>query len=302
MSPAPGKARAATPRARWPGSRPSGRRGRSGAGVSLRDRRGRFGRGAGLHLACNARPQPGTAPIGHPDGLVFAPQAGTVGLGYWVLERARRRGLASRAVALLTRWALAEAGMARIEALVEPENLASLRVVEKAGFVREGRLRAYLGPESDGRRDDVFVYSLLRTIQPGSDPERRPLRGCDDFGVGSDPGREAGPGPAVRGQAPDGGGGSHTHRVEGYETPVEAAMKSMPAAITHVVEVDVKPGGVQAYVLLAVEVSSAGFYLDENMCERAEDGSWVPSSGAGGGFTRRSLADLRAHPPRQGLA
>jgi hypothetical protein len=55
-------------------------------------------------------------------------------------------------------------------------------------------------------------------------------------------------------------------------------------------------------VLLAVEVTGAGFYLDENLCERAEGGSWLPHSEAGGGFTDRSLADLRAHPPPQGLA
>lgn len=45
-----------------------------------------------------------------------------------------------------------------------------------------------------------------------------------------------------------------------------------------------------------------GFYLDENLCEKADDGSWVPSAGAGGGFTHPSLADLRANPPPQGLA
>jgi len=141
-------------------------RGHDGAGLSLAI----AAAGSGEALGCISllvRPQPGTAPIGHPDGLLFVPQAGTVGLGYWVLERARRRGLASRAVALLTRWAFAEAGMARIEALVEPGNVASLRVVEKAGFVREGRLRAYLGPEPDGRRGDVFVYSLLRDDPTG---------------------------------------------------------------------------------------------------------------------------------------
>jgi hypothetical protein len=90
--------------------------------------------------------------------------------------------------------------------------------------------------------------------------------------------------------------------MDGYATPAEAAMETMPAAITHIVEVDEKPGGRRAYVLLAVEVTGAGFYLDENLCERAEDGSWLPSSEAGGGFTDRSLADLRAHPPPQGLA
>jgi hypothetical protein len=79
-------------------------------------------------------------------------------------------------------------------------------------------------------------------------------------------------------------------------------MQTMPAGITHVVEVDEKPGGTRAYVLLAIEVAGTGFYLDENLCERAADGSWWPGSSTGGGFTDRGLADLRAHPPPQGLA
>jgi hypothetical protein len=62
--------------------------------------------------------------------------------------------------------------------------------------------------------------------------------------------------------------------VDGYATPAEAAMATMPATITHVVEVDEKPGGTRAYVLLAIEVAGTGFYLDENLCERAADGSW----------------------------
>jgi hypothetical protein len=90
--------------------------------------------------------------------------------------------------------------------------------------------------------------------------------------------------------------------MDGYATPAEAAMETMPAGITHVVEVDEKPDGRRAYVLLAIEVGGGGFYLDENLCERADDGSWVPSAGAGGGVTHRSLADLRANPPPQGLA
>jgi [ribosomal protein S5]-alanine N-acetyltransferase len=125
---------------------------------------------SGEVLGCvglNARPQPGTVPAGHPDGLVFEPQRGTVGIGYWVLAGARRRGLASHAVALISGWALAEAGIVRIEALVEPQNVASQRVVEAAGFTREGLLRAYLEPQLDGARADAYVYSLIagdRTI------------------------------------------------------------------------------------------------------------------------------------------
>jgi RimJ/RimL family protein N-acetyltransferase len=84
---------------------------------------------------------------------------GTVEIGYWLIERARGRRLASRAVALLAPWALTEAGLARVEALVVPENIASQRVVESVGFRREGHLRSYL--VFDKGRADAFIYSLL---------------------------------------------------------------------------------------------------------------------------------------------
>lgn len=91
--------------------------------------------------------------------LMFRPQPGTAGIGYWIIERARRRGLASRAVALLARWALADARLARVEALVETDNTASQRVLESVGFQREGHLRSYL--VFNGRRADALIYSLL---------------------------------------------------------------------------------------------------------------------------------------------
>src|SRR6266516_6026729 len=91
--------------------------------------------------------------------VLFRPQPGNVAIGYWLIERARGRRLASRAVALLARWALTDAGLARVEALVEPDNTASQRVLESVGFRREGHLRAYL--VFDRRRADAFIYSLL---------------------------------------------------------------------------------------------------------------------------------------------
>jgi RimJ/RimL family protein N-acetyltransferase len=91
--------------------------------------------------------------------LLFRPQPGNVEIGYWVIERARGRRLASRAVALVARWALTDAGLARVQALVEPDNTASQRVLEGAGFQREGRLRSYL--VFDRRRADAFIYSLV---------------------------------------------------------------------------------------------------------------------------------------------
>jgi RimJ/RimL family protein N-acetyltransferase len=59
------------------------------------------------------------------------------------------------------RWAVTEAPLARVEALVGPDNIASQRVLEKAGFRREGHLRSYL--VFDRQRADALIYSLLRS-------------------------------------------------------------------------------------------------------------------------------------------
>jgi RimJ/RimL family protein N-acetyltransferase len=105
------------------------------------------------------RPMAGLAPTAseHGAGLVYEPDPGMAGIGYVVIERAQRRGLASAAVALVADWALSEPGLVRVEALVEPANVASQRVLEKAGFTREGRLAAYLTtPEG---RADALIYA-----------------------------------------------------------------------------------------------------------------------------------------------
>jgi RimJ/RimL family protein N-acetyltransferase len=117
---------------------------------------GRADNGEGLSLAI--------ADAGSDDALgavvlMFRRQPGTVEIGYWVVERARGRRLVSRAVALLARWALTDAGLARVEALVDPDNTPSQRVLESVGFRREGHLRSYL--VFNTRRADAFIYSLL---------------------------------------------------------------------------------------------------------------------------------------------
>jgi RimJ/RimL family protein N-acetyltransferase len=86
--------------------------------------------------------------------------ADNVQLGYWVKSEARGRGVATRALTLLSRWAFAELGAARVQLLTEPENRASERVAEKAGFRREALLRSYV--DLKGRRRDVYMYALLR--------------------------------------------------------------------------------------------------------------------------------------------
>lgn len=80
--------------------------------------------------------------------------------GYWVKREARGRGVATRALSLLSRWALGEKELGRFQVRADVENEASQRVAEKAGFVREGVLRSSL--ELKGERRDVVMYSLVR--------------------------------------------------------------------------------------------------------------------------------------------
>ncbi|HEY0388126.1 MAG TPA: hypothetical protein VGC71_06790 [Gaiellales bacterium] len=61
--------------------------------------------------------------------------------------------------------------------------------------------------------------------------------------------------------------------MEGFASPEDAARHSMPNGITHVVASRATGDG-GAWVLLAVEVAGTGYYLDENICEQADDGSW----------------------------
>ena len=94
------------------------------------------------------------------------PQAGVTGLGYWIVPSARAQGYASRAALLAGDWALGLGGFARIEAWVEPDNIASQRVLVMAGFTLEGRLRSFL--ELGGERSDALVYSRIQGYSLGA--------------------------------------------------------------------------------------------------------------------------------------
>lgn len=117
---------------------------------------GRAESGEGLSLAIVER---ATGDAVGAAVLMLRPQAGVAGVGYWLVPDARGRGLATRAIRLLSSWALADAGLARVEAWVEPGNAASLRVVEAAGFTREGVLRSFLS--FGDRRADAVVLSRV---------------------------------------------------------------------------------------------------------------------------------------------
>ena len=85
-------------------------------------------------------------------------ERGIVEIGYWVLPDARRRGIATRIARLLADHAFA-LGVERVAAYVNVDNPASERVLERAGYTREGVVRSM--PKPDGRRVDKTLFSLL---------------------------------------------------------------------------------------------------------------------------------------------
>ena len=76
-----------------------------------------------------------------------------IGRAYW------NRGIATRAGRLVVAYGLNILGLERIQALVLPDSTASIRVLEKLDFQREGILRAYR--IVNGARRDYALYSLL---------------------------------------------------------------------------------------------------------------------------------------------
>ncbi|NUR75399.1 MAG: GNAT family N-acetyltransferase [Thermoleophilia bacterium] len=82
-------------------------------------------------------------------------------IGYLVGPAARGRGVARRAVDLLTRWSFDELGLERLELRIHPDNVGSVKVAERAGYRLDGVLRNVHFKE--GVRSDLGVWSRLKT-------------------------------------------------------------------------------------------------------------------------------------------
>ena len=80
-------------------------------------------------------------------------------VGYGVRRSRQLQGHATEALEALTRWALTDGGMQRIQLTANTGNAPSLRVAQKAGFLREGTLRR-ASLEDDGLHD-LAVFSRL---------------------------------------------------------------------------------------------------------------------------------------------
>lgn len=109
----------------------------------------------GVHLVITDDGEPvGTVGLNH-----VHERFGTAELGYYVAADHQGQGYATAATRLLLRHAFEERGMHRITAKAFAPNEGSRRVLEKAGFREEGRLRedAFV----DGERVDTIVHGIL---------------------------------------------------------------------------------------------------------------------------------------------
>lgn len=82
----------------------------------------------------------------------------TAELGYWLGEPFWGRGIMTGAVLAVVEHGFSELGLLRIYAEPHTGNLGSARVLEKAGFELEGRMRA--SAFKDGRILDQLLYSV----------------------------------------------------------------------------------------------------------------------------------------------
>ena len=87
--------------------------------------------------------------------------AQTASLGYWAGECYAGHGYITAAVRTCVRYAFDDLDLHRVEAACQPDNVASRRVLEKAGFAQEGMARAYL--RIDGGWRDHILFGMVNS-------------------------------------------------------------------------------------------------------------------------------------------
>jgi RimJ/RimL family protein N-acetyltransferase len=88
-------------------------------------------------------------------------QSGNAEIGMWIRAEEAHHGLGTRVLVALLRWGFSEWPWQRITWRCSGANVASQRVAEKAGMLKEGVLRSHR-VAADGSRQDTFCYAALR--------------------------------------------------------------------------------------------------------------------------------------------
>ena len=89
-------------------------------------------------------------------GIVFGAMRGAH-IGYWIDQKYAGRGLTTRAVTAITEYGFSELDLHRIEINLRPENLASEKVAQKAGYSFEGVRLRYLHINGEWRDHLTYI-------------------------------------------------------------------------------------------------------------------------------------------------
>lgn len=82
------------------------------------------------------------------------------GLGYWLAKHLWNQGIMTQAVKAFTSFGFEKLQLSKINAYIFPSNIASEKVLKKAGFTREGYLKSHY--YLDGKFRDTKLFSLLK--------------------------------------------------------------------------------------------------------------------------------------------
>ncbi len=93
---------------------------------------------------------------------LFGPEGHQATVGLWLVSGARGRGVGTRALRRLTDWTFETTAVFRLDCFIMVGNEPSERMVERAGFQREGVLRGW-DLHHGGVPVDCVAYSRLRT-------------------------------------------------------------------------------------------------------------------------------------------
>jgi [ribosomal protein S5]-alanine N-acetyltransferase len=100
-------------------------------------------------------------------GMIDVRLDGEANLGYVLARPYWNRGYMTEAIHAVVEWALGQEQIHRVWAVCEVGNLASARVLEKAGFQREGLLKEWMVfPNLGERPRDCFQYGISRDPSP----------------------------------------------------------------------------------------------------------------------------------------
>lgn len=97
--------------------------------------------------------------IGYMTHWVVQPSR-LVEIGYFMIPKERGKGYCSEAVQIIVDYLFLSKDIVRIQAGTDVRNKASQKVLENAGFVREGTIRK--SAFNKGEWSDGYIYSILR--------------------------------------------------------------------------------------------------------------------------------------------